>query len=468
MIMLLVLAAFAAPAQTYQELYSFSLASGFPSTNTDGSEPYSALVLSSNVLYGTTVYGGTNGAGAIFSVHTDGTDFKDLYSFSALPDYVVGDNNDGGLPYAALLLSSNKLYGTASAGGTAGDGSIFRINTDGTDFTNLHSFTDGSGSPRAGLTLSSNVLYGTTISGGVDYGGSVFRINLDGSDYTNLHSFTGTTNDGLGPTTGLVVSGNTLYGTAQSGGKYYGGVVFTISTGGIGYTNLFNFETNTDQGNPSTNMTGASPYFGTMLLLGNRLYGTTRFGGTNGNGVVFALNTDGSAFTNLHTFGASDTPGGNTSDGAQPYGTLIQIGSSLYGTADDGGTNSSFGTVFAVNTNGSDFRLLYTFGAIINSAYINVGGAGAVGGLVVSGNTVYGTTVNGGEDSEGNVYSLNLGVPLAAQVSGGNLVLTWSNAAFSLYATPALDVGFTNVPGATSPYTNYPAGPQEFFQLQAN
>ena len=99
---------------------------------------------------------------AIFSVHTDGTPFLNLHSFSALSDGVVPDTTTEREPYSALLLSSNKLYGTASAGGTSGYGSIFRINTDGTGFTNLHSFTDGLGFPRAGLILASNVLYGTT------------------------------------------------------------------------------------------------------------------------------------------------------------------------------------------------------------------------------------------------------------------------------------------------------------------
>jgi len=468
MVVLTMLAAFSAPAQTYQELYGFSAPGGFPPTNTDGAEPYSALILSSNVLYGTTWEGGSNGVGGIFSVHTDGTQFRDLYSFSALSGGIFGDNSDGGQPYGALLLSSNKLYGTTSAGGTSGYGSIFRINTDGSSFTNLHSFTDGLGAPRAGLIVASNVMYGTTYSGGVDYAGCVFRINPDGSGYNILHSFTGATNDAVGPASGLVISGTNLFGTASGGGRYDGGVVFTISTGGIGYTNLFNFETNTDQGNPSTNMTGASPYFGSMILLGNRLYGTTRFGGTNGNGVVFALNTDGSGFTNLHTFGASSAPGGTNSDGAQPMCQLLLIGSSLYGTTSDGGTNDSFGNVFAINTSGSNFRVIYSFVPIFNNAEIDIGGADPVGGLVLSGNTVYGTTVSGGENASGNVYSLDLAIPLAAQRSGGNLVLTWTDSTFGLQAAPTVTGTYTNVPNATSPFTNTVPASQQFFRLIGN
>src|SRR5579859_4737292 len=81
-----------AQPQTYTDLYSFSPPSGFPASNTDGAVPYCALVLSSNVLYGTTFEGGANGQGVIFSVHTDGTHFTNMHSFSALSSGSFGNN----------------------------------------------------------------------------------------------------------------------------------------------------------------------------------------------------------------------------------------------------------------------------------------------------------------------------------------------------------------------------------------
>jgi uncharacterized repeat protein (TIGR03803 family) len=452
-----------APAQTYTDLFSFSPYTGDPFATTNGAFPYCGLVLSSNVLYGTSSAGGTNGQGVIFSVNTDGSHFTDLHTFGALSSVYTGDNTDGAKPYDTLLLYSNQLYGTASIGGTSGFGTIFRINTDGTLFTNLHNFTDGSGGPRGGLIVSNNVLYGTTLSGGTG-DGSVFRIDTDGLNFTNLHSFTTLTNDALAPAGGLVLSGSTLYGTTSGKDNGGEGVVFSVSTGGKGYTNLFSFQTAPGQGQSSTNTTGAEPY-ASLLLLGSTLYGTTLYGGTNGNGVIFAINTNGSGFTNLHTFGPGTT-GATNVDGVSPEGQLLLVGGSLYGTAANGGFGG-YGTVFAINTNGSNFRVVYQFVEIAGPGYINLGGDGPAGGVILSDNTLYGTTDAGG-GYDGNIYSLNLGIPLMAQSSGGNLILTWANAAFSLQAAPGLAGNFTNIPNATSPYTNVPAAGQQFFRLQAN
>ena len=110
----------------------------------------------------------------------------------------------------------------------------------------------------------------------------------------------------------------------------------------------------------STNSDGALPYAG-LILSGNTLYGTA-IGGTNGNGTVFAINTNGMGFTTLHTFTASDPNTITNSDGADPFAGLILSGNTLYGTADVGGTNGT-GTVFAVNTNGTGFTTLYNFTA---------------------------------------------------------------------------------------------------------
>src|SRR5438093_1208527 len=76
--------------------------------------------------------------------------FTTLYSFSARIPYtndvggVFYTNSDGAGPGAGLLLSGNTLYGTASGGGSSGNGTVFAVNTDGTGFRTLHSFTAAS------------------------------------------------------------------------------------------------------------------------------------------------------------------------------------------------------------------------------------------------------------------------------------------------------------------------------------
>src|ERR1700722_7195882 len=152
------------PAQTYTVLHGFS--------GSDGSTAASGLAAAGNTLYGTTYSGGANGDGVIFSVNADGTGFTVLHDFDS--------DNDGAYPLGNLVLSGGTLYGTTSAfGPTDGDGTIYSINTNGTDFTVLHSFnydTDP-GAPVSGLALSDGVLYGTSAN-------EVFAINTNGSDYT--------------------------------------------------------------------------------------------------------------------------------------------------------------------------------------------------------------------------------------------------------------------------------------------
>ena len=89
-------------------------------------------------------------------------------------------NFDGANPNGGLILSNNTLYGTAAAGGSSGAGTVFAFNTDGTGFTILHSFTGGSdgANPIGGLILSSNTLYGTAQSGGSAGNGTVFSLSL--------------------------------------------------------------------------------------------------------------------------------------------------------------------------------------------------------------------------------------------------------------------------------------------------
>jgi uncharacterized repeat protein (TIGR03803 family) len=480
-------------AQSYTNLYSFSSA-GFDTlnnqlTNSDGTEPYSGVVLSSNVLYGTTYAGGTNGYGTVFRLNMDGTDFTNLHTFGDLSFYPGGTNRDGANPHDTLVLTNNVLYGTASEGGSNGYGSVFRLNTDGTGFTNLHSFSLGSDgiNPIGKLLVSGNTLYGTASYGGAGSGaGTVFKLSVNGAGYTTLHSFSGGTNDGSLPNGGLVISGSTLYGMTSSGGGSLGkGVIFAMSTNGTGngsgYTNLYVFTGNSIPATTTTNSSGETPV-ADLVLSGNTLYGTTPHGGTNGNGIIFAISTNGTGFTNLHTFGFADydPDGGYTnSDGAYPTCTLILSGNTLYGTTSQGGNQMSVtgsdgsGTVFTINTDGTGFTNLYDFIAIfiINNMISFTGGSGPAAGVILSDNTLYGTTFSGG-NVEGNVYAFTLPgaapVPLNLQVTGGSLKLSWNSPAFSLQSAVNLGGSFSNVPGATSPYTVPATNSQQFFRLQSN
>jgi uncharacterized repeat protein (TIGR03803 family) len=149
--------------------------------------------------------------------------------------------------------------------------------------------------PEGGLILSGTTLYGATTYGGSSDNGTVFKLNIDGTGFTNLHVFTETypnhtNSDGANPFDSLILSSNTLFGTTQSGGRSGSGTVFAINTDGSGFTNLHSFAA-VPASYPYTNSDGAYPY-ASLILSSNTLYGTAYNGGSSGQGTVFAVNTD--------------------------------------------------------------------------------------------------------------------------------------------------------------------------------
>src|SRR5678815_4117627 len=160
------------------------------------------------------------------SMNTDGTGFTLLHNFSG------NDITDGRAPTGSLTLSGSTLYGTAFVGGSADEGVIFRVNTDGTGYGLLHNFTGGvsdGAKPFGSLALSGSTLYGTTREGGGSNLGTLFRIGIDGSGFGLLESFGGAPADGANPRFGdlaLSDNGATLYGMTVVGGTANKGVVF--------------------------------------------------------------------------------------------------------------------------------------------------------------------------------------------------------------------------------------------------
>jgi uncharacterized repeat protein (TIGR03803 family) len=318
---------------------------GFATLRHLASGPFAGLIFSDGTLYGTTM-GGTQpsvGTSTVFAANIDGNGFTNLHVFTPVPGYAPFANVDGSQPMGGLVLSGATLYGTASSGGNAGKGTVFVLNTNGSGFIILHHFTGADGSyPRAGLILTGNTLYGTTANGGISGNGTVFAIKIDGSGFTNFYNFTATSisapygnADGAVPGE-LILSGNTLYGTASQGGSSGEGTVFAVSTNGTGFRTLHSFTTRT--GVPYANSDGAYPKAG-LILLGEILYGTAAYGGSLGQGTLFAVHTDGTGFTNLHSFNGG-------SDGSSPRGRLTYSGNTLYGTTAYGGSSGE-GTVFS-------------------------------------------------------------------------------------------------------------------------
>lgn len=387
----------------------------FTSGAIDGANPM-GLLLDGSTLYGTTHTGGLPNAGTIYRMNTDGTGFNLLHSFS-------GVGIDGQNPRGNLTLDGTTLYGTTGSIG----GSVFKIETNGSNFAKLHHFNSSPQTspqhPVTGIALSGSTLYGTTAGGGshadlLGSGGTIFSLATTGTAFTLIHEFDPGTSGGFHPRTPLTISGQTMYGMTLASSQDHSGVIFTINTTGTGFTVLHEFR----ESPPFLPVDGEHPDASGLLLIGNRLYGVTTQGGYNpgdgssNHGVVFGIDTDGNNFDVLYSF-----HGGT--DGHHPMGSLAFDGTSIFGVTRAGGVHNG-GTIYKINLDGTGYEKLHDF----------AGGA-ADGrlpddaGLILAGNKLYGTTLAGGQFDIGVVYTFTL-VPEPATtvllVLGGMALLGFS------------------------------------------
>ena len=285
------------PAGKLTTLYGFCA-----QTNcADGNYPTAPLIQGGDGnFYGTTFSGGIGdaqycqgGCGTVFKITPKGV-ATILHSF-------VGYNLEGSGPTACLVQGPDgSFYGTTTNGGaydacTLGCGTVFKITPKGVMKT-LHSFAgspNDAAQPFGGLTLGSNgILYGTASAGGTADNGTVFKITAAGT-LTTVYNFCTQPNcvDGGQPEAGVVLAtdGN-LYGTAARGGTYVIGSIFKITPSDV-FTTLYSF---CSQGFPSC-PDGSFLYAGLIQATSGKFYGSTFEGGDStcgsgyGCGTVFSF-----------------------------------------------------------------------------------------------------------------------------------------------------------------------------------
>jgi uncharacterized repeat protein (TIGR03803 family) len=289
----------------------------------------------------------------------------------------------GKYPNSPLALSGGTLYGTTpnGDGGSNTFGTVFSVPVSGGAPTVLASFNGTQGAnPFGGLLFSGGTLYGTTGGGGGTFSnGTVFSLPATGGTPTVLATFNGT--NGSEPAARLTLSGSTLYGTTISGGANNKGVVFSVPITGGTPTVLASFD----------GAHGDSPEGG-VVVSGGTLYGTTYSGGANNQGVVYSVPVTGGTPTVLASF--------DDAHGTNPRGGLVMSGGLLYGAASNGGANLIYGTVFSVPVTGGTPTVLADFD----------GTHGGIpwGDLVLSADSLYGTSLSGGASNGGVVFSVPL------------------------------------------------------------
>ena len=402
-------------------------------TRSDTGSPFRTYITSLLIgkfdgsLYGTTYADQTNGT--IFTINTDGSGYSVLHTFAPADEAITPSGYDPslGLPEPRVIQGSDgHLYGTTPSGGAFGQGTIFRLNPNGTSYTVIHDF-DSDGGPANIMQASDGAFYGA--------GSTIFRIDGNGNNYTALHFLDGNT-EGYSPYgTLLQANDGALYGTTcAGGGTNNGGSLFTIKTNGTGFKVLHTFGNNE----------GARPLGSLIQGSDGALYGTTSQNGTNGNlsgsGAIFKINTDGNNYQILHVFA------GGSNDGSLPIGSLVEGANHvLYGTTYSGGNGNTYGTIYKIGFDGSSYAPLYFFTNNISSPL----GTKPLAGLVIGptqGNVgvLYGATSQGPTTSLGaaTVFAMLVNPPLSitpvvSQTGSNQATLFWPAwaAKFSLQST---------------------------------
>ena len=361
----------------------------------NGAIPSALILASDGNFYGTTCTGGSNGSGCVYQVTPAGV-VTILHSFGMV-------TNDGAMPTAGLIQASDgNLYGTTSRGGAASKGTVYSITLGGVE-TVVYSFgavaNDGA-TPHGSLVQGSdNLLYGTTSAGGSAGNGTIFSMTLLGSE-TILHNFGDNTvaNDGSTPEVALTSDGQgNFYGTTFAGGAGNAGTVFVMNALKQVST-LYSFDRPTvisfSSGNSSSVLGGPGGYGpDSRLTLGldGNLYGTTA-GSGYGFGAIYKITPQGQESV-LHYFGDGSLP----IDG-HAFLPLVEnvenvltedSGGNFYGTTAFGGA-AGLGTLYEL-TAGGQVSILHSFGATFSDGILPLSGV-----VLGSGGTLYGTTGAGG------------------------------------------------------------------------
>lgn len=188
----------------------------------DGSGPTTALLFDGTWLYGMTNQGGSLGSGTIYKVKPDGTGYSKLIEFPTAANEMF--------PEGALVTDGCFLYGITHYGGSGNGGVVFKIKHDGSEYKVLVHFSGKNGCiPMGSLICDGTFLYGMTADGGTGLcnngNGTIFKIKTDGTGFAKLFDFTGAAT-GKAPYGALTSDGYSFYGTTTMGGANNKGVIF--------------------------------------------------------------------------------------------------------------------------------------------------------------------------------------------------------------------------------------------------
>ncbi|MBA3912406.1 MAG: hypothetical protein H0X25_00765 [Acidobacteriales bacterium] len=255
-------------------LYSFT-------GGNDGADPDSKLTFDpEGNLYGATTFGGSTGYGVIFQLTPSGDQWTEttIHAFNG--------PTDGRSPQGLVLTQDGHLLGFGCQSGPAGNGTIFQLKKAGEawQFTVLYDFSqpnDSSFITGSPVLDAQGRIYGSSSAGGTDGKGTLFRFDQTTGVSAILHNFKGKPEDGASPDGDLLLDPQgRVWGVTSIGGMG-NGTIFAYTPSDNSYQVLYEFF--------GQNM-GHFPNGGLIEDANGNLYGTTEEGGPNqGSGTVFQV-----------------------------------------------------------------------------------------------------------------------------------------------------------------------------------
>ncbi len=277
-------------------------------------------------LWGMTKYGGEYEKGVIFKMDENASNQEVVFSFETV------QNPEGGL----TEYENGDFYGLSSGGGKYHFGVIYRFELEEGRFTKILDF-DGEEMGKEAIDrmiyASNGKMYGTTLYGGVHDKGVLFEFDPQTESFKKIMDFDGQ-DKGAEPM-GTLLEGidGKLYGTTASGGTNDDGVLFSYDLSANVFAKVFDFE---------GIVSGAMPVGSLIQKSDGIIYGMTKWGGANDDGVIFRYEPELSQFTIVLEFNGTAT-------GRNPVAGLTETSNGkLYGLTPYGG-NSDVGVLFEYN-----------------------------------------------------------------------------------------------------------------------
>ena len=351
----------------------------------NGSNPVSTLMQAANgKLYGMTTKGGANGAGVIFEY--------DFVNNSYLKKYDLTSAN-GITPTGRLIeVTNGLLYGQTESGGELNSGALFKYNYLNNVYTLLKSFSNalGAGCNTDGFLASApnGKLYGLNEKGGIprdfnDGLGSMFEFDYTNNVYRKVANF-GASKDGETPQGSLMLAPNgKTYGVTYRGGTYSTGVIYEYDYQNNTYTKKIDFN------DDALDYNGQYPFSSLTAASNGKAYGTTRYGGTFGWGLIYEYDIANNIYTKK-----LEMP---SSAGRAPNGMIQASNGKLFGMTAAQIASGSSGTIFEYDYNAN------TCIKKIDLSVVN--GYNSTGALVQASNgKIYGMTNSGGTTNGGVLF----------------------------------------------------------------